>query len=221
MPSLHRTTPGVVSCSILSRFGPCRCAAQVKLATLKDERAHRNWHKLGNTDGEQDEHERGEVELCLRWCHDKARAYDLPKEFKQTEKAGTKAMPNELHVYLVRARDLEVMDSGLLGKGSSDPIVVLDVMGTSHKSTQKKKELNPVWLESFSWPVEDDEAVLEVTVEDYDMTGNDFMGPDRGVPRSCSDIIRAFRTQAGRRYPSRRFQTERSIASGTDSFLKS
>ena len=130
-------------------------------------------------------------------------------------------MPNELHVYLVRARDLEVMDSGLLGKGSSDPIVVLDVMGTSRKSTQKKKELNPVWLESFSWPVEDDEAILEVVVEDYDMTGNDFMGPDRGVPRSCSDIIRAFRTQAGRRYPSRRFQTERSIASGTDSFLKS
>ena len=51
-------------------------------------------------------------------------------------------MPNELHVYLVRARDLEAMDSGLLGKASSDPIVVLDVMGTSHKSTQKKKELN-------------------------------------------------------------------------------
>ena len=130
-------------------------------------------------------------------------------------------MPNELHVYLVRARDLEVMDSGLLGKGSSDPIVVLDVMGTSHKSTQKKKELNPVWLESFSWPVEDDEAVLEVTVEDYDMTGNDFMGPGRGVPRSCSDIIRAFRTQVARRYPSKLYQTERSIASGTDSFLKS
>ena len=61
-----------------------RC--KVKLATLKDERAHRNWHKLGNTSGEQDEHERGEVELCLRWCHDKARAYDLPKEFKTSVK---------------------------------------------------------------------------------------------------------------------------------------
>ena len=49
-------------------------------------------------------------------------------------------------------------------------------MGTSFKSKQKKKELNPVWLESFSWPVEDDEAMLEVVVEDYDLTGNDFMG---------------------------------------------
>ena len=39
-----------------------------------------------------------------------------------------------------------------------------------------KKELNPVWLESFSWPVEDDEAILEVVVEDHDLTGNDFMG---------------------------------------------
>ena len=165
-----------------------RCSAQVKLATLKDERAHRNWFKLGNTSGEQDEHERGEVELCLRWCHDKSRAYDLPKEFKQTEKAGTKAMPNELHVYLVRARDLEAMDSGLLGKASSDPIVVLDVMGTSFKSTQKKKELNPVWLESFSWPVEDDEAILEVVVEDYDLTGNDFMGRTSRIAASWTRV---------------------------------
>ena len=160
---------------------------KVKLATLKDERAHRNWHKLGNTEGEQDEHERGEVELCLRWCHDKSRAYELPKEFKTSEKAGTKAMPNELHVYLVRARDLEAMDSGLLGKASSDPIVVLDVMGTAHKSQQKKKELNPVWLESFAWPVEDDEAILEVVVEDHDVMGNDFMGRTSIPLKTLSD----------------------------------
>ena len=172
---------------------------KVKLATLKDERAHRNWFKLGNTSGEQDEHERGEVELCLRWCHDKARAYELPKEFKTSEKAGTKAMPNELHVYLVRARDLEAMDSGLLGKASSDPIVVLDVMGTAHKSTQKKKELNPVWLESFSWPVEDDEAILEVVVEDYDMTGNDFMGRTSTVAASCGAFTPSTRLVAMRR----------------------
>ena len=164
-------------------MGGCK----IKLATLKDERAHRNWYKLGNVEGEQDEHERGEVELCLRWCHDKSRAYDLPKEFKAVEKAGSKAMPNELHVYLVRARDLEAMDSGLLGKASSDPIVVLDVMGTAHKSQQKKKELNPVWLESFSWPVEDDEAVLEVVVEDYDLTGNDFMGRTSIPLKTLSD----------------------------------
>ena len=160
---------------------------KVKLATLKDERAHRNWYKLGNTEGEQDEHERGEVELCLRWCHDKSRAYDLPKEFKAVEKAGSKAMPNELHVYLVRARDLEAMDSGLLGKASSDPIVVLDVMGTAHKSQQKRKELNPVWLESFSWPVEDDEAILEVVVEDHDVMGNNFMGRTSIPLKTLSD----------------------------------
>ena len=92
-------------------LGPQILWAAVKSNSFDVERrkrgAHRNWGKnltnagCGNTEGEQDEHERGEVELCLRWCHDKSRAYDLPKEFKAVEKAGSKAMPNELHVYLV------------------------------------------------------------------------------------------------------------------------
>ena len=73
-------------------------------------------------------------------------------------------------------------------KASSDPIVVLDVMGTSFKSKQMKKELNPVWLESFTWAVEDDEAILEVVVEDYDLTGNDFMGRTSRIAASWTRV---------------------------------
>ena len=131
---------------------------KIKLATLKDERAHRNWHKLGNTSGEQDEHERGEVELCLRWCHDKARAWLMPNRVREGKSSVPKAMPNELHVYLVRARDLRGHGQRVARQGELC-LRWCHVMGTSFKSTQKKKELNPVWLESFSWPVEDDEAM--------------------------------------------------------------
>ena len=151
----------------------------MRLSTLRDEKAHRAWYQLGNVSGELDEIERGEVELCFRWCHDKARAFQLPREFTAGEKpADAKKAPNELHVYLARARDLEIMDKSVLtGKGSSDPVATLDVAGEKKKSAIKKKALNPVWTESFSWAVEDEAAIFELTVEDHDpLSGNDFMG---------------------------------------------
>ena len=151
----------------------------MRLSTLRDEKAHRAWYQLGNVSGELDEIERGEVELCFRWCHDKARAFQLPREFTAGEKpADAKKAPNELHVYLARARDLEIMDKSVLtGKGSSDPVATLDVAGETKKSAIKKKALNPVWTESFSWAVEDEAAIFELTVEDHDpLSGNDFMG---------------------------------------------
>ncbi|KAH8062218.1 hypothetical protein JL722_3131 [Aureococcus anophagefferens] len=130
-------------------MGLCR----VRLGSLSDEKAHRKWHPLGNVKGEVDEIPRGEVELCLRWCHEKHRAYELPKEFKEGEKPlHEKEAANELHVLLIRARDLE-------------------------KSTVKKKELNPVWQETFIFTCEDESATLHCTLDDYDpLSGNDFMG---------------------------------------------
>ena len=78
-------------------MGLCR----VRLGSLSDEKAHRKWHPLGNVKGEVDEIPRGEVELCLRWCHEKHRAYELPKEFKEGEKPlHEKEAANELHVLL-------------------------------------------------------------------------------------------------------------------------
>ena len=70
------------------------------------------------------------------------------------------------------------MDKSVLtGKGSSDPVATLDVAGETKKSAIKKKALNPVWTESFSWAVEDEAAIFELTVEDHDpLSGNDFMG---------------------------------------------
>ncbi|KAK7250084.1 Protein kinase C conserved region 2 (CalB) [Aureococcus anophagefferens] len=155
-------------------MGLCR----VRLGSLSDEKAHRKWHPLGNVKGEVDEIPRGEVELCLRWCHEKHRAYELPKEFKEGEKPlHEKEAANELHVLLIRARDLEVKDGKLFGPGSSDPLVTFDLGGSKQKSTVKKKELNPVWQETFIFTCEDESATLHCTLDDYDpLSGNDFMG---------------------------------------------
>ncbi|KAH8074107.1 hypothetical protein JL721_2669 [Aureococcus anophagefferens] len=120
-------------------MGLCR----VRLGSLSDEKAHRKWHPLGNVKGEVDEIPRGEVELCLRWCHEKHRAYELPKEFKEGEK----------------------------------PLHEKEAANELHKSTVKKKELNPVWQETFIFTCEDESATLHCTLDDYDpLSGNDFMG---------------------------------------------
>jgi hypothetical protein len=71
--------------------------------------------------------------------------------------------PNELHIQLLKAKDLPIMDKAMLiGKGSSDPFVKFECFGASDKSSVKKKNLNPEWNESFVLKVDDPAAILEV-----------------------------------------------------------
>ena len=85
--------------------------------------------------------------------------------------------PNCVAIHLVRAKGLPVMDKNLLSKGgSSDPVVTLEVAGFVAPSTTKRKQLDPVWEETFKMPLDAGDR-LEVTVEDADVaSGNDFMG---------------------------------------------
>ena len=85
--------------------------------------------------------------------------------------------PNELMVVVIQGQNLAIKDKALFGKGSSDPLVILEVKGQKKKKTKTiKKNLNPQWNETFFIPVADESLSLEVTVEDYDLTANDFMG---------------------------------------------
>ena len=90
-----------------------------------------------------------------------------------------RASYNVLNVVLHAGRDLLVMDTKLIGKGSSDPQVKLAVGGDRTISTCKKQNLNPTWDESFQFALLDgpDGEQLEVEVEDWDLlSSNDFMG---------------------------------------------
>ena len=148
-------------------------AVEVPLAALGDRAVHRAWHPLRSKAGEAAP---GAVELCLRLYHDPARALPLPASFRAPE-AHPGQPPNCVTVHLLRAKDLPVMDKNLLSKGgSSDPVVTLEVAGFVATSTTKRKQLDPVWEETFKMPLDAGDR-LEVTVEDADVaSGNDFMG---------------------------------------------
>ncbi|GMI00136.1 hypothetical protein TrVE_jg577 [Triparma verrucosa] len=87
-------------------------------------------------------------------------------------------LPNELHVSILKAKDLLVMDSALMGKGSSDPRVVVTVGGVKKKTEVIHKNLNPIWNEKFVFEITDLESAVQIVVEDEDFGGvsADFMG---------------------------------------------
>ncbi len=86
--------------------------------------------------------------------------------------------PNELHIHLIKARNLLVMDEAMLvGKGSSDPYVKFACFGENKKSQVIKKSLDPEWDEKIVLDIDDPKQFVEVEVWDYDMVGaDDFMG---------------------------------------------
>merc|ERR1711871_1556932 len=89
-------------------------------------------------------------------------------------------------VEVLHAKDLPRAD-----KKSSDPFIELKCNGQTHKTSTKKKNLNPEWGEIFvfnfnSWD-ECDAAEIEVKCWDWDLIGsNDLMGV--GGIAACSRI---------------------------------
>lgn len=84
--------------------------------------------------------------------------------------------PNELHVTVVQARHLLIMDRKMFGGGSSDPQVRIEIDGFDYKKTKYiPKNLNPVFNEKFVFPkVVDGSVCMRVIVEDH----NDFKFAD-------------------------------------------
>eukprot|EP00063_Salmo_salar_P029756 XP_014004591.1 PREDICTED: multiple C2 and transmembrane domain-containing protein 2-like isoform X4 [Salmo salar] len=78
-----------------------------------------------------------------------------------------------LTVNLKEGRNLVIRDRN----GTSDPYVKFKLEGkTFYKSKVVYKNLNPKWSESFSFPLQDWEQVVDVRVYDKDRTTDEFMG---------------------------------------------
>ncbi|KAG5270040.1 hypothetical protein AALO_G00187960 [Alosa alosa] len=78
-----------------------------------------------------------------------------------------------LNINLKEGRNLVIRDRC----GTSDPYVKFKLDGkTLYKSKVVYKNLNPVWNESFAFPVPDLDQKLFVKVYDRDLTTDDFMG---------------------------------------------
>ncbi|KMQ88670.1 multiple c2 and transmembrane domain-containing protein 1-like protein [Lasius niger] len=80
----------------------------------------------------------------------------------------------QLRLHIRRGANLVAMDRG----GASDPYVKVKCLGRLlHKSRTVHRDLNPVWDESVTLPIEDPFQPLTIKVFDYDWgLQDDFMG---------------------------------------------
>ncbi|KAK9971391.1 hypothetical protein ABG768_024760 [Culter alburnus] len=97
----------------------------------------------------------------------------------RTETAGVSEHQREtqrtylLTIFLKEGRGLVIRDRC----GTSDPYVKFKLDGkTLYKSKVVYKNLNPVWNESFSFPIRNLDQKLFIKVYDRDLTTDDFMG---------------------------------------------
>mmetsp|Transcript_15392 Transcript_15392/g.31719 ORF Transcript_15392/g.31719 Transcript_15392/m.31719 type:complete len:1960 (+) Transcript_15392:197-6076(+) len=133
--------------------------------------------RIGGLSSEQT----GTVRLKLTWSSSledggSATAMSAAEEIVEDEYPD--AEPNELHVSILRAKDLLIMDRAMIGKGSSDPRAVVSVGSETRKTEVMEKNLNPVWLQKFIFKTDNYEDSIVVTIEDVDMGGlkTDFIG---------------------------------------------
>ncbi|XP_035654477.1 multiple C2 and transmembrane domain-containing protein 2-like isoform X1 [Oncorhynchus keta] len=123
------------------------------------------------------------------FCRELQEDIELPNEHNDfyaqplQDQAGNNAMaagsqPGPIQKYLLtvnlkEGRNLVIRDR----HGTSDPYVKFKLEGkTFYKSKVVHKNLNPKWSESFSFPLQDWEQVVDVRVYDKDRTTDEFMG---------------------------------------------
>ncbi|GMH45010.1 hypothetical protein BSKO_12967 [Bryopsis sp. KO-2023] len=85
-----------------------------------------------------------------------------------------------IHIAVKEGRKLAIKDKKLFGKGgSSDPYVKLKYKGGKAKSEVIDKDIHPKWnMEPIDMGnvIESEHKAVKITVWDYDLTGDDFMG---------------------------------------------
>ncbi|TPP56153.1 hypothetical protein FGIG_00645 [Fasciola gigantica] len=77
-----------------------------------------------------------------------------------------------LHLVVHCARDLAAKDRN----GKSDPYCVIRLVNRCVHTSTVYKTVNPVWNQSFVFPISDIYDVLEIVVQDEDKRGSDFLG---------------------------------------------
>ncbi|KAJ8599578.1 hypothetical protein CTAYLR_004674 [Chrysophaeum taylorii] len=127
-----------------------RC--EIPLAHLSHGGAVRAWHALAGAGGE--------IELCIRWCHNPSYVYDVPREFWGDESSSTDN--NELRVFLIRIKGRLVV--------AKDRFVSVRYADQTFKS----KKTNPTMMEKFVFAAEDARQKLEIVVADGN--NNFFVG---------------------------------------------
>uniref|UniRef100_A0A8C2JS10 Multiple C2 domains, transmembrane 2a n=1 Tax=Cyprinus carpio TaxID=7962 RepID=A0A8C2JS10_CYPCA len=97
--------------------------------------------------------------------------------YHSIDKDGPLSLPSRRQTSLTDSLLVSNTDSCLFSTGTSDPFVKFKLDGKNiYKSKVVNKNLNPIWNESFSFPVRDLDQTLHLKVYDRDLRSNDFMG---------------------------------------------
>jgi len=178
------------------------------LKKLWSKKPMRRWFTLCDKHGEPDA-ALGDVEVYMRWVHNPALGDDVAAPFGDDAIVNSDhpdKAPNELNVYVVRAKNLLAVDKSNFGRGaSSDPYVVVEVgkekvrvfgfrrpvraplpsppppspptPPRQRKTNAKKRDLNPIWKHKFKLPAADPALRCLVSVYDKDLaSGDDVIG---------------------------------------------
>ncbi|KAJ8611843.1 hypothetical protein CTAYLR_005776 [Chrysophaeum taylorii] len=171
-------------------------AVQIPVKSLADREYQRRWHPLLDNDLSGPKMgPRGEIEVSARWTHDPDLDAALPATMTEPEKFPHRSF-NALRVVVIRARRLPIMDASVLGRdGSTDPYVALKLDAEKKRTTVKAKQLNPLWLEQFDFPVDDTDVPLEIAMFDYDIGSSDDL-----IGRASADLARLSTRRATRQW---------------------
>lgn len=151
----------------------------IPIEPLADKQRDQEWHVLGGKDGAEDGVSRGELELALHWWFNPKLEPDF---FVDEPDIARTREPNLLKFAVIRAQNLPAVDKGLfgVGKGSCDPVVRIELGSEKEQKTAvKKKQLDPVWNQEFSFATEDKTGTLVFHIEDYNLVKNTKIGTVR------------------------------------------
>ena len=160
----------------------------IPMKTFASRAEIREWYTIKNKDNENDtDTDRGYLLVAVKWIYNpailsEAEAIDPSDMGPPMDIApDIDVKPaNRVNIFVLRARNIPVMDKNMFSSGgSSDPVVKLSYDKEKHKTKVVKKNLYPVFMERFFFDrvlSTTSKNTIEVTVEDYDLTGNDFIG---------------------------------------------
>ena len=124
----------------------------------------------------------GRIEVCFRWLFNPK----LSKDYFMEEDGFPDREVNELSVAVIQARSLPAVDRKAFGSagGCADPQATVIVGRNRYRTEYIKMSLAPKWDTVFKIPLTEEQGLfesefLEVMVEDWDFTSNDFMGAVR------------------------------------------
>ena len=124
----------------------------------------------------------GRLEVAFRWMFNPA----LSKDYFTEDDGFPDREVNELSVAVIQARSLPAVDRKAYGSagGCADPQATVVVGRARHRTEYIKMSLAPKWDSVFKIPLTEEQGLLEsefleVMVEDWDFTSNDFMGAVR------------------------------------------